>query len=102
MNKKEKIDEIFQKTQELINSENNNNFYVYINKTNSYINITMNYDKSTRSIGEWLEKDNDIIYGPYSYTQAIAYANIFSNLYHIYYRQSFGIKTTNGNINKAF
>jgi len=101
MSKKEKLISIVEKTNNLL--ENSDDFYVYVNTTNYAINIT-NSMSEDRHVDEWLENKNDIYYGVFSFSEAIAFAKILNDLYHIEYRETFNIRTTNGSNNgiKAF
>ncbi|MEA3315065.1 MAG: hypothetical protein U9Q30_04345 [Campylobacterota bacterium] len=101
MNANEKIENIYKLTKSLIDEYNDEKFYVYINKTNKFINITT--DCNGRNINEWSNAKNDIVYGEFTFNHAISFAKIFNDLHHIEYRETFNIRT-NGLSNdiKAF
>ena len=101
MSKKEKLISIVAKTNNLL--ENSDDFYVYVNITNYSIHITDRISEG-RVSEEFLENNNDVYYGSFSFSKAVAFAKILSDLYHIEYRETFNIRTTNGSNNeiKAF
>ncbi len=102
MNAQERVDNVILKTKGLL-ANNTGNYFVYINKTNRFITITN--DSKNRTVEEWSEGNNDIFYGSFSFSEAVTFAKVFSDLHHIEYRESFNIRTTfsqNNNDTKAF
>jgi hypothetical protein len=98
----DKIDKIYNLTINLLNEHKNVKFYVYVNKVNKFINITT--DCNGRVMNVWSDGGNDIIYGIFTFDEAVAFAKTFSDLHHIEYRETFNIRTTTGSNNntKAF
>lgn len=94
MTAKEKVDKTIDLTKKQISENDNSEFYVYINKTNNFINIKNS--NNGRIIEKWSDKENDILLGPYSYVEAIAFSKIFDSIHHIEFRENFNVKTTLG------
>jgi len=88
----QQIEDIISKAQALLDT--NDDYYIIINKTNRTIVITNNNNNT--DLGRWSLNENSIRYGSYTFTQATALAKVFQDLYHIEYREQFGLRTTSG------
>lgn len=92
MIKKEDIENIMVKAENLLDTESN--YVVIINKTNHTIVISDKF--SSNNVGVWSSNENSITYGNYTFSKATALAKIFQDLCHIECREEFGLRTTHG------